>query len=65
MLTDINGGAIRTPSVCRAKSRGIHLPRFTGEENQRGLRFANIRCNVRRCMFRRRAVSETLWPHSS
>ena len=24
-----------------------------------GLRFAKIRCNVRRCMFNRRAVSET------
>ena len=24
-----------------------------------------IRCNVRRCMLSRRAVSETLWPHSS
>lgn len=30
-----------------------------------GARFANIRCNVRRCMLRRRAVSETLRLHSS
>ena len=36
-----------------------------GGENQRGLLFANIRCSVRRCMLRRRAVSETLWPQSS
>lgn len=32
---------------------------------QRGLRLARIRCSVRRCMFRRRAVSETLRSHSS
>ncbi len=31
----------------------------------RGDRFANIRCNVRRCMFRRRAVSDTLRSQSS
>ena len=30
-----------------------------------GARFARIRCSVRRCMLRRRAVSETLRPHSS
>ena len=30
-----------------------------------GARFAKIRCNVRRCMFRRRAVSETLRLHIS
>ena len=30
-----------------------------------GARFAKIRCKVRRCMFSRRAVSETLWSHSS
>jgi len=32
---------------------------------QRGARLARIRCKVRRCMFSRRAVSETLWLHSS
>jgi len=31
----------------------------------RGARFARMRCSVRRCMFSRRAVSETLWLHSS
>jgi hypothetical protein len=30
-----------------------------------GARFARIRCSVRRCMLRRRAVSDTLRPHSS
>jgi hypothetical protein len=30
-----------------------------------GARLARIRCSVRRCMFRRRAVSETLRLHSS
>src|SRR5206468_425594 len=30
-----------------------------------GARLARMRCRVRRCMFSRRAVSETLWPHSS
>ena len=33
--------------------------------DQRGLRLARMRCSVRRCMFSRRAVSDTLWPHSS
>jgi hypothetical protein len=32
---------------------------------QRGAFFAKIRCSVRRCMLRRRAVSETLRPQSS
>lgn len=32
---------------------------------QRGARFAKIRCRVRRCMFSRRAVSETLRLHIS
>ena len=31
----------------------------------RGARFARMRCKVRRCILRRRAVSETLRPHSS
>ena len=31
----------------------------------RGARFAKIRCSVRRCMFSRRAVSETLRLHIS
>ena len=31
----------------------------------RGARLARMRCKVRRCMFSRRAVSETLWPQSS
>lgn len=30
-----------------------------------GLRFAKIRCKVRRCMFKRRAVSLTFRSHSS
>ncbi len=30
-----------------------------------GARLARIRCRVRRCMLRRRAVSETLRPQSS
>ena len=35
------------------------------EGSQRGARLARMRCNVRRCMLRRRAVSETLRPHNS
>ena len=31
----------------------------------RGERFARIRCSVRRCIFSRRAVSDTLCPHNS
>jgi len=30
-----------------------------------GDRLARMRCKVRRCMLRRRAVSDTLWPHNS
>ncbi len=30
-----------------------------------GARLARMRCKVRRCMLRRRAVSETLRPHNS
>jgi hypothetical protein len=33
--------------------------------SHRGARLAKIRCRVRRCMFSRRAVSETLRPHNS
>ena len=32
---------------------------------QRGARLARMRWSVRRCMLRRRAVSETLRPHNS
>ena len=45
--------------------------RFRGHDSfnearyYRGLRFARIRCKVRRCMFSRRAVSDTLCPHNS
>ena len=35
------------------------------KERHFGARFAKIRCKVRRCMLRRRAVSDTLRPHSS
>ena len=34
-------------------------------ERQRGARLARMRCSVLRCMLSRRAVSETLRPHSS
>src|SRR5277367_3741626 len=30
-----------------------------------GARFARMRCRVRRCMLRRRAVSDTLRPHQN
>ena len=35
------------------------------KRNYCGARFRRMRCSVRRCMLRRRAVSETLRSHSS
>src|SRR5204863_3291109 len=45
------------PRFARTRWR---LLTMRGRKNQRGARFARIRCNVRRCMLSRRAVSETL-----
>ena len=54
-----------TPAVsqrCHMNASRV-LPIFVC--SQRGARLARMRCRVRRCMFSRRAVSETLRPHSS
>jgi hypothetical protein len=50
-----SGGVLGTP----------HARGTTVEATYRGARFAKIRCRVRRCMFSRRAVSETLRLHIS
>ena len=54
--------------ACRPRYADRH--RFRGLDSlpgaaYRGARLARMRCRVRRCMFRRRAVSDTLRPHSS
>ena len=53
------------PQAGRLARRGRpdHQPAVT--DAQRGARLARMRCSVRRCMLSRRAVSETLRPHSS
>ena len=56
----------RTPPIGHARfARQAAFPRQSGGRDYFGARLARIRCKVRRCMFSRRAVSETLWPHSS
>ena len=62
------------PAIC-PRQRGTHdTGRAIGHPSardgygvapQRGARLARIRCSVRRCMLRRRAVSETLRSHIS
>ena len=47
------------PPAAVGGGRGAARSRYFGE------RFAKIRCNVRRCIFSRRAVSDTLRSHSS
>jgi len=53
--------------VSREAAQTITQMPKRGQPNsaQRGARFARIRCRVRRCMLRRRAVSETLRLHIS
>jgi hypothetical protein len=43
----------------------VDTPRRDPKDIYFGARFERIRCKVRRCMFKRRAVSETLRPHNS
>ena len=69
---------LRFAALSRGRRRGLfrlrgpaqpRRPRRNAGRNrrldQRGDRLARMRCKVRRCMFRRRAVSETLCPHNS
>lgn len=58
-------GAAPSKQVERFEVRPGDCNRNGGWDDQRGLRFARIRCNVRRCMFSRRAVSLTLRSQSS
>ena len=46
--------------VCAARPSMRRGATPCGAAPYRGARFANIRCRVRLCMFRRRAVSDTL-----
>ena len=56
------------PTMCDDRVLDGALRSLSGAtmaENYRGARLARIRCRVRRCMFSRRAVSETLRLHIS
>ena len=50
---------IRKAPMAERSERGVTVKRYFGA------RLARMRCSVRRCMLRRRAVSETLRPHNS
>ena len=52
-------------AVAAVKAKPPAFAGMSGEMPYRGARLARMRCRVRRCMFRRRAVSDTLCPHSS